>query len=519
MKKYNKLPQLRFLALAFVFLGLAPNSDSYTEDELEIASQYFKGTLKTTPFATAFRASEEEDVPAINKLSEKRRKELMELALASLMNNEGVISVLAAGASTRMNPLDAPEDVKKILGFKDIKSKASVPLGIVDDKVYTFLGAFLINLARLQEQIKLSFSVQPDLRILILSNDDYRPELDEQLQENNFFGLKKEQLIIFHQELGNQMIATKKDALALSEKLELSDDDKKAAVTLSEAAQEKFSKGDREALMLAGEKAPLGHGEFLHQMISSGTFLKLYDEGRKWISVRNIDNSAATFDENWLVTLGLFLARDLDMQPEVSPRTEGQKGGSLIVSGDNQILAEDPQIAVSSEYNLRPERTSYWFNDAVAIFSLDYMIDIYQKDDQSKEEFINELRQANDDDLLKIAARGRKKFPVLMDPKPAKTSKAIAMKVETNMWQSTGVVSPSLNVRAVGVQGIFNIKDKFDAATDDDVKNALVRDLRFLATKQWVGPAESYEANKAYIEFMLRHITEGELFPQGLKSP
>lgn len=503
--------------LFFISLGISPAfcAQAYSKDELETAARYLKGELSTTPFARSFRASEEEDVPAIKYISPQRKRELIEIALRSLAKNEGVIAVLAAGASTRMNPMEAPEEVKKILGNKDIKSKASVPLGVLDNKVYTFLGAFLTNIARLQEQMTEAFDKPIKLSVLILSNDDYRPELDAELLEHKYYGLAADQIIITHQELGNQMIATVKDAEAASDKAMSSPEDKKAALLLSQKAKEAFLKGDKTALMLKDEKAPLGHGEFLHQLISSGTFLKLYDEGKKWISVRNIDNSAATYDDNWLITLGLFLARGLDMQPEVSPRTAGQKGGSLIISGEHQILAEDPQIAVSTELNQSPERNSYWFNDAVAIFSLDYLIDIYKKKNQSKADFIKELKSADQNQLDEIASFGRKKFPVLMDPKPAKTSKAIAMKVETNMWQSTGIVSPKVKVKAVGVEGIYNVKDQFEAHPEK--RADIVKKLRFLATKQWEGPSESYEANKAYIEHMLRHITESPLFPSDMK--
>ncbi len=197
-----------------------------------------------------------------------------------------------------------------------------------------------------------------------------------------------------------------------------------------------------------------------------------------------------------------------------APRTK--KGGSLIISGDQQILAEDPQIEVSKDKNKDPEKVSYWFNDAVAIFTMNYLIDIYKKPNQTNADFIAELRAADQKQLEQIAQRGRSKFPVLMDPKPAKTSKAIAMKVETNMWQSTGIVSPEVKVKAIGVQGIFNIKDKFEALDPKDQakREQLIKNLRFLATKQWEGPAESYEANKTYIDYLLKHITHDELVPK-----
>ncbi len=316
------------ILLILLILSIAALARAYTKDQLEIAEKYYSNQLKTTPFKHEFRASEESDVPDITKFSPEKRAQLMKLAMDSLAANQGVIAILAAGASTRMNPLEAPESVRKILGDKDIKSKASVPLGLLDNKPVTFLGAFLMNIARFDQQLSKARDKKIALPVLILSNDEYRPELDEQLRKNNYFGLDPHQLIFLHQQLGDQMIATPEDAAKASEKLE-NPADKKAALAISEQAEREFKKGEIDKVMLPNEQAPLGHGEFFHQLISSGTFLKLYEQGHKWISVRNIDNSAATFDENWLVILGNFLNDKLDMQVEVSPRTADQKGRQL----------------------------------------------------------------------------------------------------------------------------------------------------------------------------------------------
>ncbi|MBI4971065.1 MAG: UTP--glucose-1-phosphate uridylyltransferase, partial [Candidatus Omnitrophica bacterium] len=496
----------------------AASLGEYTPDELVRGAMYFKGELTTTPLAKKFRPSRANDVTAIDTITdEAERRGLMTLALKSIINGEGVISTLAAGASSRMNVKEAPKEVRDMVAGRDILSKAGVPIGMKDGQVYTFLGAFLKNIARLQDQISKKVGQRIAPTVLILSNDEYRRELDVELAENHNYGVDPSQLLIFHQQLGNQFVATPADVKKLFEGGKIDEARFIQAKALSESAQVELAQGKQAAVMLPNEKTPLGHGEFLHQLVSSGTLLKLILNGNKWISVRNIDNSAATFDENWLLTLGLFLKKGLDMQPEVTPRIKGQKGGALVVTEDgNHQLAEDPQIAVSGANNTAANETSYWFNDAVAIFSLNYVMDIYKQPGQTNQEFVNELKSSSPEELEVIAARGRKKFPSLLDPKPAKNSPAIATKVETNMWQSTGVVSPAVKVEAVGVKGVFNVKDAFDQAATEQKKFEVAKQNRFLGTKQWTGPAESYESNKPYIDFILKHVTEDRLFPEDL---
>ena len=134
---------------------------------------------------------------------------------------------------------------------------------------------------------------------------------------------------------------------------------------------------------MEGERDPLGHGEYFHQMVASGKLLKFIESGTKWIYVRNIDNYSGKFDKLWLRALGWFLDQGLDFVPEVSPRSPGQKGGGLIVmedTGDHQLV-EDPNLLVTTDDQGKPKvdpKDNYWINNAAGFVSLTYIIDIYK---------------------------------------------------------------------------------------------------------------------------------------------
>jgi len=486
--------------------------------EIEKGVAYFEGKLTTTPIPHAFRPSRQSDVTQIQNISENERVDLISLAVNSLIKGEGVIATLAAGASSRMNTQEAPEEIKQMTCSGNIQSKAVVPIGKKGDQVYTFMGAFLTNIARLQEQLSQRVKSPLKLPVLIMSSETYQKELDAEIEAQVLLDLHRSQFEVFHQQLGHQYIARPEDVHHLKETGKIDSEVYEKAMAISKTVEEALSSGDEEAVLLQGEEAPLGHGEFFHQLVSSGTLLKLINKEIKWISIRNIDNSAATFDEDWLVTLGLFLQKNLDMQIEVSARSKGQKGGSLIVVENiNHQIAEDPQILVSHDLNEEPDSISYWFNNAVAITSIDFILDIYKDIQETNEEFINRLKKASKEELEEIADVGRKKFPFLLDPKPAKQSDAISMKIETNLWQATGVVHSSISVQAVGVTAVKDIESDFDSLPDYEQLEQ-VKKLRMLATKSWgdpVNPAqETFCANQKYMDHILTHITQSQFIPE-----
>lgn len=567
---------------------------------VERGRSYHEGKLGTSPVAENFRPSKKEDLPYVAEMPEAERKRLMLIALESIVKGEGVFSTLAAGASSRMNVKEAPPEAKALVAEmygqdKPLESKAAVPIGKVDGKIFTFLGSFMTNVARFEEAVARWFGGEiKHNKVMILTNDDYENELKGELSLRDNYGVQGE-IIAPHQALGEQYVATVADTKKLEEKLGPARFEKAMAKAKEVAAD--IEAGKPESVVMAGEKTPLGHGEYFHQMVGTGLLRDLMKKNVRWIAVRNIDNSAATFDEDWLVTLGLFLEQNLDFQAEVSPRMPGMKGGGLIVTPTRLQLTEDPSFEATwkalvkenkdkgleliddnwlglayavhafaqagdklaidptrmdteggaftnleeiakafkdlkvklfrdKSGNVRVVRKvdsgdTAWFNDAVAIFRPEYLLHIYGKPGQTREGFLQEMENATPEELEAIAARGRAKFPTLVDPKPAKFSDTVAVKIETNMWQSTGVAGPEAKIKAVGVMSAANIKlDDFKKMTPEE-RAKIILHLRFLATKAWKADpgkpeVETYLANKAYIGDILEHVVHGELLPADL---
>lgn len=523
------------------------------EFEIQMGVNYHTGALVTSPIDRPFRVSQKDDVADITELSETEARRLEALAVESLLRGEGYISMLAAGASSRMNTAEAPEDVKALVEG-DIISKAAVPVGVVEGKVYTFMDMFGINVSRLFDEIDRQAKAAGvpsrvyDNAVGFLTNDEYLPEHQSILARNAYYGLREQTVRPLLQPLGAKFYATETDVENLKSKL---GEKYQQALEASREAARRVAAGDHEAAIIDGERDPLGHGDFFHQMVATGELLFIIDSGKKWVTAKNVDNIGAKFDKVWLRTLGMFLDRGVDFQPEVSPRTAGQKGGALIVMEDtgSQQLAEDPTIMASNEKRKTEGqdpvdgKKSYWFNDAVGIMSVDYIIDIYRKDSQSAEDFLEEYRNADALQRQAISERGRAKFPKLLDPKPAKKSIAVATKVETNMWQSTGAVRPEVVVKSVGVRGARNFPiNEYDSMTEEQ-KTEAIANLRFLSTKQWSLSAEemkkkraemaadlgreptdlefeitleTYSGNKALVDDLIRYVTTAELVSPGV---
>ena len=490
----------------------------------EIASgiAYWKGTLTTTPLTRPFRASRKTDVFDIADIDSQKALQLERLAVESLLKGKGAISVLVAGASSRMNVLEAPEEVKRMVeeGFL---SKALVPVGEVDGQVITYLDAFGMNVSRLfksiAEQAKLADRSYDDIYknlVPLLSNEAYLPEHLKTLAKNNNYDLKAEEIQISLQPLGAKYVGTESDVNKLKNKFS-SEEQYQKAVALSQDVKRRLETGDQSAVILEGEREPLGHGEYFHQMIVSGQLLKFIESSTEWIYVRNIDNYAAKFDKSWLRALGWFLEQGLDFAPEVSPRAPGQKGGGLIVMEDTggHQLVEDPALLATKNSAGEPvvaPTANFWINDAAGFMSIKYIINIYKTEGQTDSEFIEELKAADHQQRLVIAERGRQKFPKILDAKPAKNIAGVAVKPETNMWQSTGVVSPEMKIKALGVGNArtFPVND-YDSMSKEEKRQSLAN-LRFLATKQWDRTPSEIDEIKAENEKNLgRKINEKEL--------
>lgn len=451
-----------------------------------LGRDYLAGRLRQQPLGGEFRLSRREDVRELERLKSAERHDLIERALVALRAGEVAYGILAAGASSRMDLAALPPSAKDLLersGRPEPQSKAMVPVVRIGERVYSFLDLFLLNVARLSRE---TGTANPALLLLSEANAE---EVVEYLGDGKRFGLSPDRLLSFRQSLDRQIVATRAD-VERARKNFASDADVESAIALSEA----FAGHDLHV------PKPAGHGEFLHQLVSSGMLGRLLARGIRYLSIRNIDNTGCLLDPAWLAIFGIMLESGWNFVVEVSRRPDGPagKGGALILRPHREFqLAEDP----SFEGTGKNPRDSYYINDAAAIVKVDYLFRIYDTS-------ADEITRATPADLARIAERGRRKFPPLIDVKPVRlTSGAAAggFVRETNLWESTGVES-DLRVGAVGVLSVKDVEDDFDRLSAEDRRERALK-IRFAATKKW----EDYEGlNARLVPHVARWILQEE---------
>lgn len=456
-------------------------------DRTALGDAYLAGRLRQEPLRGEFRPSRKEDVEAVADLAPERRRRLVARAIESLRRGEVATAMLAAGASTRMDVASMPGSARRLLelsGRPQPASKAMVPVVEVGGRVYSFLDLFFRNAARFARETGTRFPV-----VLLLSEAN-AAEIAGGLEAEGRYGLASEDVITFAQTLDRQIVATPDD-VERARKNFASDDDAASALEISRA----FAGHDIDV------PKPAGHGEFLHQLISSGTLRRLLERGIRHVSLRNVDNTGAVLDDAWLAILGLMLEREQRFLVEVSRRPDGPagKGGALILRPGGALeLAEDPAFVGTG---VEP-RASYYINNAVAILSVEALFRIYET---SAEEVLG----ASPVVAAEIADRGRRKFPPLIDVKPVRLSSgrvAGAFVRETNLWESTGVLRGE-GVGAVAVPSVKDVEGGFDDLPPDEQRKRALS-VRFAATKKW----EDYDGiNAKLVPHVARRILEGPL--------
>ncbi|HSD11035.1 MAG TPA: UTP--glucose-1-phosphate uridylyltransferase [Candidatus Binatia bacterium] len=450
-----------------------------------LGEAYLEGRLAQARLRGEFRPSRREDVTDIERLASAERHAAIARGIEALGRGEVGYGVLAAGASTRMNLADVPPEARHLLeraGREEIKSKAMVPVVEIGGRVLSFLDLFLANVVRLSSETRTSCP------IVVLASEGNREEIEGHV--GRVEEIATDRVFSFCQTLDPQIVASVAD-VERSRKNFASQRDVASALELSR----------RFAGCELTIRKPGGHGEFLHQLISSGTLARLLRRGVRYVSVRNVDNVGGLLDDRWLVILGRMIEAERNIVVEVSRRPDGPagKGGALIVrpSGDFE-LAEDPAFAGTG---IDP-RESYYINNATAILRVEYLFRIYETSEA-------EILTSSPAKLAAIAERGRRKFPALVDVKPARLSSgqiAGAFVRETNLWESTGV-ERGLGVDAAGVVSVKDVEEGFEQASVEEQRERALR-VRFAPTKKW----EDYGGiNARLTPHLARRILEGPL--------
>ncbi|MBI1883924.1 MAG: UTP--glucose-1-phosphate uridylyltransferase, partial [Chlamydiae bacterium] len=478
---------------------------------VRVGAKLFDGETGAQPIEPDVRPSIKGDVVDVTELSDEEGLTDEAVGARSVMAGEGCLSILAAGGSSRMAIAKMPERYKKDIGDADINSKALVPLGSYRARTITYFGAFFYNIKRLFEGLQKEAegtNIENHLEdndIMYLTNDTYAQEQAKHLRQNESFGLQQ-RIYSYVQPWVNKIYAPPDQIGPLRKNLNNEKFD--AAKKRSEEIQAAFDNGDEKAVVHK-EKGPWGHGEYLHQMVVSGRLLDMLEKNKKWIYVRNIDNSGAKFDRVWLRALGLFLKKGVGFMPEVSPRSPGQKGGGLLVVGGRQGIGEDAIIAATAKAKNDSTLTAencYWFNNGAGFMTPSFVASLYMSEGQTIDAFIQELQDANGDveKLEAVAERGRGKFLKLFDVKPTKNGEGAAP-LETNLWTSSIVAPVDQLVEAVGVRGVRALIENegmllayFALSWEDKIK--VLEKIRFFSAKQWELPEETVEKNRRQLE-------------------
>ncbi len=453
-----------------------------------LGEAYLQNQLAQARLHGEFRPSRREDVAEIETLDAVERRETSRAGLDALRRGEVAYGVLAAGASTRMNLAEMPAAARRLLeraGQTELKSKALVPVVELDGRVLSFLDLFLANVERW------SAETHTACPIVVLVSEANGEEIEQHVARS--CKIPSDGVMTFRQSLDPQVLATVED-VERARKNFASERDVESALELSKA----FAGCD-----LAIRK-PGGHGEFLHQLISSGTLSRLLRRGVRYLSIRNIDNIGGLLDHRWLAILGGMVSSERNFVVEVSRRPDGPagKGGALIIRPGGELeIAEDPAFAGTGV----EARASYYINNATALLKVDYLFRIYETSPP-------EILAAEPRALAEIAERGRRKFPVLIDVKPVPLSTgavAGAFVRETNLWESTGV-QRGLGVDAAGVFSVKDVEEGFAEASASEQRRLALR-VRFAPTKKW----EDYAGiNAALAPHLARRIFEGPLLTE-----
>ncbi|MDR3112851.1 MAG: UTP--glucose-1-phosphate uridylyltransferase, partial [Endomicrobium sp.] len=516
---------------------------SFSPIETDLAEKYSDGKITTAAISKPIRPVEKQDVANLRDLPRENQLRLIYKGMIAFMGGRVMPTMLAAGASSRMNTAEAPQDVKAMVDG-EINSKAAVPIERLDNgQVITYEDAFFGSLAALARQIEaLAKEVGIDLKMSdvragYMSNASYEEEQRAILEKHGFYGLNPANIRSFNQPLGVKFVANISDVRKKAPQEFKSAADKAeyfARLAYSADIKTKVDAGDAAAAIVAGEKDPWGHGEYFHQLIASGEFLYMLLNGIDFITVKNVDNYAAKFDEQYLMELGYLIElkekEGVDGLFEVSEKSPGLKGGDwgVYLETGSQFAAEQPTLVATREAGsmfIKGDFKSFAFNDAVGLMTTDYIAALYMKEGQTLQEFINEMTVAleqaskgNRSAVEAIAQRGREKFPMLIDAKPGKKKIQITItqelidnishllseneinelkgmigqsvetapfvaKTETNMWQSTMVTDRK--VRTVKVDNGSEISIISYMQMNWEQKKEVLKWFRFLATKQW----------------------------------
>ena len=123
---------------------------------------------------------------------------------------------------------------------------------------------------------------------------------------------------------------------------------------------------------------PPGHGNIYLALFSSGSLLRLLNDGIKYALITNSDNLGATMDES---LLGYFSEKGFPFMMEISARTPAdKKGGHLARHTDGRLILREAAQCPKAEFNTFQDSQLYrYFNTNNIWVNLDFLKNFFDQ--------------------------------------------------------------------------------------------------------------------------------------------
>jgi predicted dehydrogenase/MoaA/NifB/PqqE/SkfB family radical SAM enzyme/UDP-N-acetylglucosamine pyrophosphorylase len=326
-----------------------------------LRKKYISGNLKHPSIHGRIEIVNENDVINLKKIDDNEKNRLInigrQLSSASL--------IPCGGRARRMK--------------EAIKTKAPLKAVDIDGKNMSFLELALSN--NLYSRITYGTKIEQFIMTSFINNDLIRNEL----KKKKYYGLPPEEVHIFTQGIIHAIVPTTESIKENYEDKVLSGEiDRHTYDEILEYVRKNQGeifevKGDK----LASYTTP-GHMDILLWLIRSGLWLIFFKNDIKYLFIKNIDNAAATIDDDYFLMLGILEESNNNVLLEITKRPTGQTGGSIVkVDG---ILQSIPDSVVK-KFGINPEEIPF-MNTA------NYYIKI--------QEVLKNILHINDNDIEKI---------------------------------------------------------------------------------------------------------------------
>jgi len=579
--------------VAAIIAKLSPDM-VFTSGEENLGPLFATGLIKQPKLTGKFAAAEKGDIPVLKDLTPEERARYYSAGLRVLRQGRFADSLSSGGAGSRMNlqNKNLPPDLLKAMQEEDIPgtivdstkgtgekmippgNKGLVPIRKHNGRWFNFISTYVENRVQFLEKLGLDKNKMPFLfgvgrapgsynhQMGFLKDEGYIEDINEPTEDDQIAWTTYWRHPEYQGSPGKRTVPPVEVVKKNRGLLVKAFTDPKTGVVDTVKVKEAFDRSLKMAAEAAGEvirvpkinedgslgeekviNAPRGNGLFMHNLFKTGLILELIrptdarPEGIEYLFFRNIDNVGAKLDQDFITILGIMVENGHDAMLEFSKRPPGQKGGTLVkrLDEDGNIVTmmsvEDPSLEGTDVVSSEAE----YINNAVGIFSLEGFL--YKLYNTSRKELleIDELPTIEEKlaRLAIIGDRGFNHFPVIPVTRAVVDVNGdivLGTVMETVMWDATGANVEGLNVGAIEVDSIEELrvlareelaKVGIDEVTDDVIKAQMEADAGFREKMQeamrWVrfSPTKTWEdyvgINETTNDFVIQGVEDVEV--------